>query len=732
MARDIAELGADVIDDTPVDPKHKMSKKKRNYIIGLSIATAFLAGAVTATVILCNTALSDYSNVEKVMYYITPLSELKEGEKPGAVLYKLDSSYKYKSTFRIPSTVKGYKVIGVADEAFSGHSEIKKIVMPNSLRFVGDRAFYNCKNLASFTWSKNLVEVGVDAFSNTKFYTDLSKNQSSIYKLPAGMLVYVGDNYFDSNTALISDDLTDAEINAIRTEYGASNVAKFSSLGITGICSGVFKNNSKLVYVDFFKNINVIYDYTFSGCKNLKGVDLSHSDVTELSVGCFKDSTKLKDVKLSSKVKTIGDYAFANTGFKTDIPDLTDVDKFGEYIFADCDELESLTYTGEMVPEYMFSGCTSLTMIEWGMDDSNIDNVYAIESGAFEDTGFITFTLPKNITIINDFSFEGCEDLKQFRLYGNPDFIERTDIDPEEIEYDDDGNPIIPTYIDDEGVEHEGVLKGISTIKAAAFKGCTALDTISLYDDDGLDIPAKTVEGQYFFPYSLKRTDVNATIAGKNNHTFSQNKVQKVTITPNQTTIGSFAFFGVDTLTEVEFEQFDKSRLTTVNEAAFENCTNLPSIALPSTVNSIKPSAFKGCTNLVNVDIKNTSIKSLSAETFYECNSLAHVDLPSTITVIKKESFYRNYNLDYILIPSSITSIERGCVKECRTGDEKIHIYIDLTYAEVVTNAAPYNENLFDEHCEIYYRLGATEQKVEGRHYWQYDSDHKPEVIPNP
>ena len=732
MARDIAELGADVIDDTPVDPKHKMSAKKRNYIVGLSIAAAFLAGAVTATVILCNTALSDYSNVEKVMYYITPRSDLKEGEKPGAVLYKLDSSYKYKSTFRIPSSVKGYKVVGVADEAFTGHNEIKKIVMPNSLRFVGDRAFYNCKNLSSFTWSKNLVEVGVDAFSNTKFYTDLSKNKSSIYKLPAGMLVYAGEDYFENNTALISDELSEAEINQIKTKYGATNVSKFSSLGITGICSGVFKNNPKLVYVDFFKNINVIYDYTFAGCTNLKGVDLSHSDVSELSIGSFKDSTKLKEVKFSSKLQTIGDYAFANTGFISDIPDLSGISKFGEYVFANCGALTSLTYTANSVPEYMFSGCEKLSFIEWGTDNSNMENVKEILSGAFEKTGFTTFTFPMNVTIVNDFTFQYCDNLKQVRFFGNPNFDKRTDIDPDEIEYDDEGEPITPTYIDDHGNEYDGILKGISTLKAAAFKDCTSLDTISLYDDAGLDILDKTVEGQYFFPYSLKRTDVYATISGKNNYTFAQNKVEKITITPNQTTIGSFAFYGVDTLTEVAFDQFELSRLNTVGEAAFQNCINLPSISLPSSVTTMKTSIFKGCTSLVDVDIKNTKIKSLSAEMFYNCTSLAHIDLPETITVIKKEAFFRNTSLDYIIIPSSITSIERGCVKECRSGGEKLPIYIDLTYAEVVKNAAPYSEDLFDSNCDIYYRLADGEEKVSGRKYWQYDSDHKPEVIPNP
>ena len=68
MARDISELGADVFDDTP-QPKRRISIKKRNYIIGLSVAAALAIGAATTSIILCNTVLLDYANVQNVYYY---------------------------------------------------------------------------------------------------------------------------------------------------------------------------------------------------------------------------------------------------------------------------------------------------------------------------------------------------------------------------------------------------------------------------------------------------------------------------------------------------------------------------------------------------------------------------------------------------------------------------------------------------------------------------------------
>ena len=72
--------------------------------------------------------------------------------------------------------------------------------MPNTIEWIGESAFLDCTNLSSFTWSKNLKDIGVDAFSGTKFYEKLLQDDKGIYDLPSGILVYVGTNYFDDNT----------------------------------------------------------------------------------------------------------------------------------------------------------------------------------------------------------------------------------------------------------------------------------------------------------------------------------------------------------------------------------------------------------------------------------------------------------------------------------------------------------------------------------------------------
>ena len=211
MARDILDLGADVIDDTIVETKHRISPKKRNYIIGLSVTAALLAGAVTFTIIAANSWLLDVNNLNKMQFYFTPDNLLEEGEEQTLTLYKLDPEVKYPSTFRIPEKVQGYKVAHVADGAFSGHSEIKKVIFTKYVESIGKNAFSNCTNLESFTWNKKLNVIGENAFIGTKFLANLQAKNDIIYSIPSGTLVYLGSNYFDDNTALVSNELSEAE-----------------------------------------------------------------------------------------------------------------------------------------------------------------------------------------------------------------------------------------------------------------------------------------------------------------------------------------------------------------------------------------------------------------------------------------------------------------------------------------------------------------------------------------
>ena len=65
---------------------------------------------------------------------------------------------------------------------------------------------------------------------------------------------------------------------------------------------------------------------------------------------------------------------------------------------------------------------------------------------------------------------------------------------------------------------------------------------------------------------------------------------------------------------------FDKP-VTSIGERAFENCTGLTSVTIPSSVTSIEYSAFENCTGLTSITIPN-SVTSIGSSAFSGCTSL--------------------------------------------------------------------------------------------------------------
>ncbi|RKI43542.1 hypothetical protein D7V86_21920 [bacterium D16-51] len=61
-----------------------------------------------------------------------------------------------------------YKVVAVADNAFSGNKKVNRVVVGRNVAKIGKKAFFNCKNLKQITFrTVSISSVGKDALKNT-------------------------------------------------------------------------------------------------------------------------------------------------------------------------------------------------------------------------------------------------------------------------------------------------------------------------------------------------------------------------------------------------------------------------------------------------------------------------------------------------------------------------------------------------------------------------------------
>ena len=104
--------------------------------------------------------------------------------------------------------------------------------------------------------------------------------------------------------------------------------------------------------------------------------------------------------------------------------------------------------------------------------------------------------------------------------------------------------------------------------------------------------------------------------------------------------------------------------ITHIGNNAFEKCTQLDEITLPSTLKEIGNRAFAGCFNLRTLS-PLVAVESIGELAFYECKNLTAVSLPGTLTSMGIAAFRNCLNLTDLTLAEGIVSIPEQCFYEC-------------------------------------------------------------------
>ena len=112
-----------------------------------------------------------------------------------------------------------------------------------------------------------------------------------------------------------------------------------------------------------------------------------------------------------------------------------------------------------------------------------------------------------------------------------------------------------------------------------------------------------------------------------------------------------------------------------IGDSAFESCSGLTSITLPSGVTEIGKFAFLHCSGLTSITLPS-GLTEISSSAFSGCSGLTSITLPSGVTMIFSSAFESCSGLTSIALPSGLTEIGVNAFSGC-SGLTSIYVYAE-------------------------------------------------------
>ena len=613
------------------------------------------------------------------------------------------------------------KVTSIGGHAFSDHSAIKNIILPNTITYIGDYAFEDCSNLKSITIPENVTNIGIRAFKDCIRLEQFKGKFASA----------------DGNSLIV---------NGVLNSFAPVGVTEYTiPESVTEIGVWVFNSYSNLTKITIPNSVTKIGDGAFAYCSGLSSLTIPNS-VTEIGNEAFWSCTKLDGIYINNptpptagenmlsynmekvKIYVPADYIDAYlasscwqnyadhlvaydfekgevvpisfntisytatekvTPYKTDVFGAAivsnewdsatgkgvikfdrNVTSFGDYAFYNCRNLTGITIPNSVaeIGVRAFGDCRNLESITIGNFVTKIG-----DSAFFYCTNLKSITIPDSIEEIGAGAFRECSKLESITIPNSVAKIgERTFEYCSSLENVTIGNSVTKigdyAFKDCESLESITVPNSVAEIGNYAFDGCSSLKSTTI----GTGI---TTIGEWAFLGCTGELFVNGNIP---KNAFYQSDFTKVTIGNGVTTIGEGAFIICHSLMSIVIP----NSVTEIGKEAFYYCDKLASISIPNSVTKIGESAFIYCSGLENVTI-GSGVTKIGVAVFKECTGLASITIPNNVTEVGNYAFYGCTGLTSIIIPNSVTTIGSSAFGSCSNLE-------NVTIGNIVTKVGDY------------------------------------------
>ncbi|MGN0224255.1 MAG: leucine-rich repeat protein [Muribaculaceae bacterium] len=297
----------------------------------------------------------------------------------------------------------------IGQSAFEG-CPFSSIEIPETVTYIGQRAFANCTKLKSFAIPNSVTEVGTDLFAGCTSLEEVSigAGLSSLPWLFTGCVNLEKLRIEDSNETLTfeycgsktsKDDDFYNHCDEFEYHYEYESY-KFSDTNLREVYIG------RNITTGYCLIKQEIFDYGFDRYTGhyyyyITRPPFSYTNISKVVIGpCVTNLEMYSTIAYRYKDK------WGDTYYRP---------QYGRGAFEGCDNLVEVAFENqsENIPIRMFSNCTNLK--EFSIPNS----VTIVELWSFQDcTSLNTISFGRNVRYIEEDAFSGCDALYTFNFYG--------------------------------------------------------------------------------------------------------------------------------------------------------------------------------------------------------------------------------------------------------------------------------------------------------------------------
>ncbi len=524
---------------------------------------------------------------------------------------------------QLSSITFGNAVVDIPNNICNSMSQLKRLVLPASVKTIGYRSFYNCDSLVYVSIPLSMDSIGSEAFDacggiDTIMYNAINLSKSTIGSLNRPSVSHVE---FGSQVEYIPNDMCNGMTKLTKIVIPAK---------VKVIGNNAFRGCVGLEKVEIPSSVDSIDSGAFYGCQGLIQLTLNEGLIS-IGADAFRGCQALVTVTLPNSLLNIGDRAFYECRSMTMAKFGTGLESLGTYAFRYCSALNvdiTLPETLKTIGFGAFEYCSKLPaiMVQGSVErieGSTFHDCFALQAISLPSTvkyvgrsafcacrALDSIALPDSLTMIDNEAFYGCSILRSFVL-------------PELLDTIGD-----KAFYDCQGLTQVVFNEGLQYIGNSVFQNCSSLTNVVLPST------LETLGGNSFVGCSnLTTVQLPASMRSIGANAFaSLKKLLSVTCVGDKKeitelgTMGVKAFYDCYGLKELQIPE----GIRAIGSQAVGFNFDLTTISLPTTLDSIGANAINGCRSLKSITIP-AAVKHIGENALQDCGALQVVQmLPAT------------------------------------------------------------------------------------------------------